>query len=126
MTSRERLQALSSALIVVAVGAILLVLGTVLFLAVQDHQRIRQNEEIQAFIKEQAIANGRTGRLVEDCTTPGNPCYERAAQQTAKAVADINRVSIYAAACADRGDVQSVEEIQQCVITRLAKDLPPR
>lgn len=57
---------------------------------------------------------------VRSCTTPGRPCYEDSRRRTAKVVTDINRVSLLAAACADRPRSQTVEEIQSCVIERLA------
>lgn len=63
---------------------------------------------------------------VRSCTTPGRKCFEAGKQQTAGAVANINRVVILAAACsvgldphmrvADRQDA-----IQSCVIDRLAR-----
>lgn len=62
---------------------------------------------------------------VKSCTTPGRDCYERGQRQTGRAVADINRVAVYAAACADRPGDQSAAEIQACVMKRLAKDQEP-
>lgn len=60
-----------------------------------------------------------------DCTEPDGQCYQDAQERTAKAVGDINRVIVLAAACsvglpekftvAERQDA-----IQSCVIDRLA------
>jgi len=64
-------------------------------------------------------------QLTQSCVIPGRPCYERGQQQTADAVADINRVIILAAACA--GDLpdglssqQRADLITACVTKRLA------
>lgn len=65
--------------------------------------------------------NAETLRLIRSCTSPGMECFERGQKQTAEAVADINRVAIIAAACADKPNRQTVEQIQSCVITRLAR-----
>lgn len=64
-------------------------------------------------------------RQIESCTTPGEPCSERGQRQTAKAVGDINRVVILAAACSVGLDqslsvTQRQDRIQSCVIDRLA------
>jgi hypothetical protein len=69
-----------------------------------------------------------------DCTDPGDPangrppgkCFSDSQARTAKAVADINRVVIIAAACSaglPEGLTvdQRQNEIQDCVITRLAQ-----
>lgn len=64
--------------------------------------------------------------LIEDCTTPvdqgGGECARRGEKSTGRAVSDIGRISIYAAACADRDGVGSASEIQACVERLLAKD----
>ena len=72
-------------------------------------------------IRQVQSGNQETLRLIRSCTTPGQECFERGQEQTANAVADINRVAVYAAACADRPRKQTVEEIQSCVIARLAE-----
>lgn len=70
-------------------------------------------------------ANAETLRLIRSCTTPGQDCFERGQRQTADAVADINRVAIFAAACADKPRRQTVEQIQSCVIARLSRSDQP-
>lgn len=57
---------------------------------------------------------------IKNCTTPGRPCYERGQRQLAKAVGDVNRVVIIAAACASQPYGQSVADIQRCVVDQLA------
>lgn len=66
--------------------------------------------------------NTRILRIVEDCTTPGRVCADRGAKATADAIADINRVTVYAAACADRPRTQTEADILACVLARLAAD----
>lgn len=59
---------------------------------------------------------------IESCTTPDGECYKRGQKQQGGAIADINKITVYAAACADREGEQTVEAIQFCVLRRLAAD----
>ena len=77
-------------------------------------------------IRDTQRGNSEVLRLIRSCTTPGQECFERGQRQTADAVADINRVAIIAAACADKPRRQSVEQIQSCVIARLARSTDRR
>lgn len=63
----------------------------------------------------------RGNRLIEDCVRPNGKCYERGQRQTAKAVGDINRVVILAAACASQMPGASTDAIQRCVVEGLEK-----
>ena len=70
-------------------------------------------------------ATQQTLDAVNDCTQPAGECFKRGQSQTAKAVGDINRVVVLAAACSVGLDQRlSVEErqsvISSCVIDRLA------
>ena len=61
-----------------------------------------------------------------DCTSPDGQCYKDGQERTAKAVGDINRVIVLAAACSvgldkDLTVDQRQVEIQQCVLDRLAQ-----
>lgn len=94
-------------------------------LAVQDHYRIKQNEKIQQFIKDQAVENHTISEKIQDCIDPEGACYLEGQKRTATAVGDINQVIVLASACSlgvDRDlpirERQSL--IQQCVIDRLA------
>jgi hypothetical protein len=66
--------------------------------------------------------NRATLKVIRDCTEPTGECYKRGQQASAAAVADINRVVIFAAACAAQSHHPSVSHIQQCVISRLARE----
>lgn len=84
---------------------------------------IRQTQQTNT---ETSRVSQRTLDAIESCTTPGKPCYQNGQTQTAKAVGDINRVVVLAAACSvgldphlSVGDRQAV--ISSCVITRLAR-----
>ena len=59
---------------------------------------------------------------IEECTTPGRPCYDQGQKRTADVVSDLNRVAVFAAACADKAGVQGEDEIFSCVIRLLAKN----
>lgn len=68
------------------------------------------------------VSTNKTLQIIEDCTTPGMPCYDRGQAATASAIGDINRVAIIAAACASGPVEVSVAEITNCVIGRLAAE----
>jgi hypothetical protein len=77
-----------------------------------------------------AVQNRVTLQTIRDCTEQGGKCNARGQEQTASAVADINRVVILAAACASGLPLGlSVDaresRIQFCVIQRLA-DVPEK
>lgn len=95
-------------LIVFTAAVVSVSLGVLLSLAVQGKQR--------------AVENRETLHTIKDCTQPSGECYKRSQRQAASAVASINRVAIYAAACAAQYHHPTVEQVQSCVITRLAKD----
>lgn len=112
--------------IVGALAGALLVIVLVLLVrtwSLADGIRVAQQSNAQTLRE-----THRTLDVVQSCTTPGRECFKRGQKQTSGAIADINRVSIYAAACADRPRQQTVEQIQACVIERLAQDAhrPPR
>jgi hypothetical protein len=73
-------------------------------------------------IRENQKINTETLRILQDCTVPENDCYERSQKRTAEAVGDINKITLYAAACADRPGEQTIVEIQSCVLHRLAAE----
>ena len=61
-----------------------------------------------------------------DCTDPNGQCFKDSQERTAKAVGDINKVIVLAAACSVGLDpgmtvAQRQDEIQNCVIERLAQ-----
>lgn len=53
--------------------------------------------------------------LIEDCTKPTGECYRRARRSSATTVHDLNRVSVYAAACASGPARRTAPQIQACV-----------
>lgn len=59
---------------------------------------------------------------IESCTSTNGECAKRNRQATADSIADINKITLYAAACADQTGQQTVEEIQSCVIGKLAAE----
>jgi hypothetical protein len=87
------------------------------------HQQVQNLSTLQS-ARQAAIEAKRTADTIASCTTPGQPCYERAQKQTGQAVANINRVVILAAACAvgKTGTTAQIEtQIQACVIDGLAR-----
>jgi hypothetical protein len=99
-------------------AAFVVVLVFAVFTAASKSTEIRDQQQTNTPL---LISTNRTLQIVEDCTTPGQPCYDRGQERLASAIADINQVSIYAAACADQPRRQSVEQIQSCVISKLAE-----
>jgi hypothetical protein len=88
------------------------------------HQQVQNLSTLQS-ARQAAVEAKRTADTIASCTTPGQPCFERAQRQTGQAVASINRVVILAAACAvgRTGTVVEIQTaIQACVINRLAAD----
>jgi hypothetical protein len=64
----------------------------------------------------------RLAERIESCTTPGGQCFEASAARTRSAVGTINRITVYAAACADRAGVDTAPEIQHCIERALAAE----
>lgn len=60
-------------------------------------------------------ANWQLLELIEGCTNPAGECAQRGQKQTTTAVASINEITAYAAACADRPGPQSLAEIRLCI-----------
>jgi predicted PurR-regulated permease PerM len=75
-------------------------------------------------IKRAADSAQETNEQVLDCLEPEGVCYQESQKRTADLVTNFNRVVIYAAACASGPRKLTVEEIQSCVIDRLAADPP--
>ena len=84
-----------------------------------------------------AKAAQRATNRIEDCTTPGGTCFERAQRQTSGAVAGINTVTVRATAClavvlnaipdGTQVNVDDVAgQIRQCILTTTASVKPHR
>ena len=56
------------------------------------------------------------------CTQPKGECNQRGQRQTSGAIDDINKITVYAAACADRPYTQTEAQIYACVMQKLARD----
>lgn len=114
--TRRRILAVTVAVIV----ALAAVAGlTAVISSAMTTTQVRQTQQVNT---KKADARTQTLALVRDCVTPGGKCYERGQRQTAAAVADINRVTVLAAACADKPAQQTQDEIYACVVRRLAAD----
>ena len=67
--------------------------------------------------------NNATLAVIKDCTEVGGQCNERNQKATADVVFNINRVSIYAAACASRTENKgNISKVQTCVLNRIQED----
>lgn len=84
-----------------------------------------------------ANAAKTTAHRIEDCTTPGGDCFERAQRQTSGAVAGINTITVRTAACMTvilkqypAGTTVNVdgvaEQIKQCIQSTTAAVKPQR
>jgi hypothetical protein len=62
------------------------------------------------------LSNRHGVRIVVDCTQPGGLCYQRAQDQTAAAVAQLNLVTIISAECAD---AYTGRALHDCIIRRV-------
>lgn len=99
--------------VVYVVVASTLTSAVLLYLAIQDHHRIQQNQAIQEFIKVQAIRNHHIseeiraqGEIIKqqafqinDCTQPTGKCYKQGQKRTGEAVGSIGMTSVAAASC---------------------------
>lgn len=59
---------------------------------------------------------------IESCTTPTGACYLRNLDATGSAVASINEVIIYAAACAKTPGIDTALQVRTCVKQAIALD----
>lgn len=74
-------------------------------------------------LRDAQLNNTEILRVIKDCTTVGGKCQQRNQKAMEHATSDINRVSIYAAACASKRDNRgSVVKIQTCVLNRIQED----
>jgi hypothetical protein len=113
-----RVRIVSTFIFGMAVSALVVAVLFAVFTAATKSTQIRDTQETNTV---KTDANSKTLQRIRNCTTPGRPCYERSQQQLAQAVGDVNRVVIVAAACASRTYEQSVDQIQACVLKRLAE-----
>ena len=121
MNPQHRPAAWAALYVLVAAALIAMVLVVVRTYSVTSEIRDSQVTGIQARKSSDATLDA-----VRSCTTPGRQCYEAGKQQTAGAVANINRVVILAAACSVGLDphmkvADRQTAIQNCVIDRLAR-----
>lgn len=107
----------------------LLVIGGI-FLAVTTYQLVDavrdtqvtnvQRADIDRARDERTAATARdaarSAERIEDCTTPGRPCFDDAQKRLGRTVGSINRYALAAAACADQPQTQTVDEIQNCIL----------
>lgn len=118
MTRRHVLWAVVALLVV---GVLVVVASAVVVSAVKSTS-IRETQTANTPLLENT---NETLKIIRECTTPGEPCYDRGQRRTATLVRDLTnnltRVSAYAAACADQPRQQSTDEIFACVVARLAE-----
>lgn len=107
------------AMVFAALG-FLATLGLQVFLAFQDHHRIEQNNEIQQFIKAQALRNHAISEQIRSCTTPTGACYKRGQAQTGAAVAGINDFTEAAVWCAQNAAPATERAMHVCILSHLS------
>ena len=107
---------------VLVVGAVFLAVTTYQLVdAVRDTQVSNTaRAQIDRARDEQTAATARdaarSAERIEDCTTPGRPCFDDAQVRLGRTVGSINRYALAAAACADQPRTQTVDEIQTCIL----------
>ena len=95
------------ALIVVVV----LMIGGLLTIVVQNRFRSNQNAEI---LRQQVHLN----QQIADCTTEGGKCSQRGAQRTGEAIAELARLQIAIDLCGREPDNDTMPEMERCVAAR--------
>jgi hypothetical protein len=83
---------------------------------------VLQTFTLASTMRETQQSSASSVDAIRDCTEVGGECFERSQKRTGKVVADLGKVSAYAAACADRPGVQTEDDVLACVLRRLAKD----
>lgn len=67
----------------------------------------------------------RTLKLVNDCVTPGESCFDDGQERQGQIITTVTEqqreAAVYAAACADQPDEQTVSEIYTCVVKQQKK-----
>lgn len=99
-----------------AVGLVVLILLAAMTYTVLT---IRYTQEVGAQRGRDIVASTRQierlATAIESCTSPDGECYQRSQAQTGSAVASINEITIYAAACAKQPAVDTARQIRLCV-----------
>lgn len=106
-----------------AVALLVIVVATAVIVSATKSTQIRDTQTENTTLLENT---NETLKIIRECTSPGQPCYDRGQKSTAEIVAkltsDLTRVSAYAAACADKPGVQGKDEIFACVVRELAAE----
>jgi hypothetical protein len=122
---KAKLKGLTYAFLLFLVLAVVATLTAVVYLLWREETRIQQNNEIQKFIREQAIRNGELSTAVLDCTEPGGECYEDGRKRTAEAVVGINEgtfnVIVAALSCQADGIVEQ-RALARCTARRSSQE----
>ena len=115
-----RLHPRGRAVVVFVIGmgatALLLLLVFAIVTSATKSTEIRDQQQENSPLIENTDA---TLERIQNCTTPGRPCYERGQRQLADAVGNVNRVVVLAAACASGPVTRTEADIQACVVERL-------
>jgi hypothetical protein len=103
--------------------AILYVCGAVFVLGVVGTLAAVRDTQLEGTPTGQKLLTA--SERILDCTDPNGQCFKDSQERTAKAVGDINRVIVLAAACSAGLDPnltvdQRQTQISECVIDRLA------
>ena len=109
-------------LLIMAVTVTMLQTGTVVDLIRNDQKAGIERAKVTKSNTEQIKQLAET---IRSCTDPAGECYKQGQERTGAAVASINEVIIYAAACADQPGVDSVPKIRNCVRALLADSPTP-
>lgn len=113
----------------VALAALTVSLVLVVSLGAYNAYAIRQQQAASS-VRLKAIQHGahdahRATVRIEECTTPGRPCFRQGQKRTAAMVGEFDdstaRASAAAAACAARGERKTYREILACVTHVIAE-----
>lgn len=82
-----------------------------------DRERAKQTAET-------AENAARAAARIEDCTTPGRPCFVESQERLRATVGSINDYALAAAVCADAPGAQTIEQLERCILEEITAQQP--
>lgn len=82
---------------------------------VSNTQRAEADRERDERTAATARDAANAAERIEECTTPGLPCFEESQERLGQTVGTLNRYALAAAYCADRPGAQTIAQLEACI-----------